>query len=146
MRWFFFNTVVAVLATSPSEPEFDTYSRVTSCPLPKSSHIAAAKSAFTLANLIPDLVPVFDPSTVVQASYNGKDVDLGNNFSTTGTVAIFTNVICKKVNIRQRHFFNPTSPSQLSQNMTRQRQIILFSSWTQMHQAQHFLYLALSCT
>ena len=39
---------------------------------------------FTSSGVIPDVVPGIEPKVDVQVDYNGKQVDLGNTFSTVG--------------------------------------------------------------
>ncbi|KAL9093525.1 MAG: hypothetical protein Q9165_003920 [Trypethelium subeluteriae] len=66
----------------------DVEERATSCSAASPNDVAAAKAAFTSAGLVPDLIPSFEPDTTIQAGYNGKQIDLGNNFSVTGKLMV----------------------------------------------------------
>jgi len=52
-----------------------------------SASASAVKAAFSSSHLIPDQVPSIDPKVEVHASYSGKEVNLGNTFTTPGMLA-----------------------------------------------------------
>ncbi|KAF2233062.1 PEBP-like protein [Viridothelium virens] len=88
MHSFLYLLAIGAITTTGvlSEARSDTEERATSCSTANPNDVAAAKAAFTSAELVPDLIPSFDPDTTVQASYNGKQIDLGNTFSVTETL------------------------------------------------------------
>jgi len=55
-----------------------------------SASASAVKAAFSSSRLIPDQVPSIEPKVEVHASYNGKEVNLGNTFTTLGMLAFAT--------------------------------------------------------
>ena len=81
---FFSLLALTATASAATLPEVVAEKRNTACTTAGSATLAAAKSAFTQAKLVPDLIPSFDPKVSVQVNYNGKQVNLGNTFSATG--------------------------------------------------------------
>lgn len=72
-------------AIAAALPDASLEERQASCTVARPGTLAAAKAAFTQAELVPDLVPRFDPKVAVMANWNGKEVQLGNEFNSLGT-------------------------------------------------------------
>ncbi|KAI6843231.1 hypothetical protein KC340_g1401 [Hortaea werneckii] len=78
----------AATSTAAALPDgsHDLVERASACTRASAATLAAAKSAFTSAGLVPDLVPQFNPDIALKASWNGKQVQLGNTFNTLQTL------------------------------------------------------------
>ncbi|KAI9685662.1 MAG: hypothetical protein M1822_004222 [Bathelium mastoideum] len=78
------STIVGIAASLPEfVPEVDT--RATKCSTAGSDCVAAAKAAFTSAKIVPNLIPSFNPDTIIEANYNGKQVNFGTTFNINET-------------------------------------------------------------